>query len=124
MKLNNRAYEHAQKLVEDGKVVLDERDDWSEHQPSAEDENRYIEEHGIRAYARWYLGIDEDQPEDNKGRYKFPYGDFENVHRCGVLSAESRAGQYKHFDIERAAAHLHGMLDALMTAPQGSANRG
>jgi hypothetical protein len=28
-----------------------------------------------------------------------------------VLSAESRAGQYKYFDIERAAAHLHGMID-------------
>jgi hypothetical protein len=28
--------------------------------------------------------------------------------------AESRAGQCKHFDIERAAAHLHGMLGALM----------
>jgi hypothetical protein len=40
------------------------------------------------------------------------YGDFENVHRCGVLNAESRAGQYKHFDIENAAAHLHGMIDA------------
>ena len=125
MRLNNRAYEHAQKLVADGKVVLDGRDDWSEHQPSAQDENRYIEEHGIHAYARWYLGIEEDQSEDNKGRYKFPYGDFENVHRCGVLSAESRAGQYKHFAIERAAAHLHGMLDARMTAaPQGSADRG
>ena len=24
---------------------------------------------------------------------EFPYGDFENVHRCGVLSAESRAIQ-------------------------------
>src|SRR3981189_3255840 len=42
----------------------------------------------------------------------FPYGDFKNVHRCGVLSAESRAGQYKHFDIENAPAHLHGMIDA------------
>jgi hypothetical protein len=30
-----------------------------------------------------------------------------------VLAAESRAGQYKHFDIEKAAAHLHGMIDAL-----------
>jgi hypothetical protein len=30
-----------------------------------------------------------------------------------VLSAESRAGQYKHFDIERAAAHLHGMIEEL-----------
>jgi hypothetical protein len=29
-----------------------------------------------------------------------------------VLTAESRAGQYKHYDIENAAAHLHGMIDA------------
>jgi hypothetical protein len=28
------------------------------------------------------------------------------------LSAERRVGQYKHFDIENAAAHLHGMIDA------------
>jgi hypothetical protein len=114
MKLNERAYEHAQRLIADRKVVLDQRDDWSEHQPRAADENRFIQEHGINEYARWYLGINEDEPPENKGRYKFPYGDFESVHRCGVLTAESRAGQYKHFDIERAAAHLHGMLEALM----------
>ena len=113
MKLNERAYEHARRLVADRKVVLDDRDDWSEHQPSTQDENRFIEEHGIDEYARWYLGVDEEQPSTNKGRYKFPYGDFEAVHRCGVLAAESRAGQYKHFDIERAAADLHGMLEAL-----------
>ncbi|MGZ6689984.1 MAG: hypothetical protein ACXVHQ_21105 [Solirubrobacteraceae bacterium] len=116
MKLNERAYAHAQKLIEDRRVVLVQRDDWSEHQPSAQDENRYIEEHGIAEYARWYLGIDETQDKDSKVRYKFPYGDFENVHRCGVLAAESRAGQYKYFDIENAAAHLHGMLEALMRA--------
>jgi hypothetical protein len=114
MKLNERAYEHAQRLVADGKVVLDGRDDWSEHQPSAQDENRFIKEHGIDQYARWHLGVNEEQPKENKGRYRFPYGDFGAVHRCGVLSAESRAGQYKHFDIERAAAHLHGMLEILM----------
>ena len=47
-------------------------------------------------------------------RYKFPYGDFNNVHRCAVLAAEARAGRYKHADIELAAAHLHGMLEELM----------
>jgi hypothetical protein len=116
VRLNARAYEHAQRLVGDRKVVLDQRDDWSEHQPSAAQENAYIREHGIDAYARWHLGVDESQSKDNKGRYRFPYGDFENVHRCGILAAESRAGQYKHHDVERAAAHLHGMLEALMRA--------
>lgn len=66
---------------------------------------------GIKDYGKWYLGVDTDENEDTKGRYKFPYSDFTQVHRCGVLSAESRAGQYRHFDIEKGAAHLHGMID-------------
>ena len=40
------------------------------------------------------------------------YGDFEKVHRCGVLAAESRAGQYKHDDIEHAAAQLIEMVSS------------
>jgi hypothetical protein len=38
--------DHAKKLVAEGNAVLDERDDWSEHQPSAAAENAYIEAHG------------------------------------------------------------------------------
>jgi hypothetical protein len=113
MELNRRAFAHAKQLIEEGKAVIDERDDWSEHQPSASDENAFLEKHGFAAYGKWYLGIDKDRPEDTKGRYGFPYGDFQRIHRCGVLTIESRAGQYKHLDIERAAAHLHGMIDAL-----------
>jgi hypothetical protein len=109
--LNRRAFEHAKELVEEGKFVHDERDAWSEHQPTARKENEFIERHGFGEYAKWYLGINEQASENTKGRYEFPYGDFEKVHRCGVLTIESRAGQYKHFDIENAAAELHGMID-------------
>jgi hypothetical protein len=116
VKLNQTAYRHARQLIDHGKVVLDERDDWSEHQPTAQQENEFIEAHGFREYKKWYLGIDTEEPEDTKAHYKFPYGDFEKVHRCGVISAESRAGQYKHFDVERAAHRLHEMMDALIRA--------
>ena len=112
VKLNKQAFEHAKQLITAGHVVCDDRDAWSEHRPSAEKENDFIRQHGFAEYAKWYLGIDEDKAEDTKGRYEFPYGDFQDVHRCGVLSAESRAGQYKHSDIENAAAHLHGMMEA------------
>ncbi len=114
VRLNEKAFDHAKSLVDAGRYVLDDRDAWSEHQPTAARENEYIERHGFSEYGRWYLGIDDEHDENTKGRYKFPYGDFTRVHRCGVLSAESRAGQRKYFDIERAAAHLHGMLDARM----------
>jgi hypothetical protein len=113
VKLNQRAYNHAKQLVKERHAVIDDRDAWSEHRPSAQQENEYLREHGFGEYGRWYLGIDTETAEDRKGRYKFPYGDFRDVHRCGVLAAESRAGQRDYDDIESAAAHLHGMLEAL-----------
>jgi hypothetical protein len=114
IKLNENAFEHAKRLIREEAAVLDDRDAWSEHRPSAGDENAFLERYGFREYRKWYLAIDtEVEDEESKGRYKFPYGDFAKVHRCGVLTAESRAGQYKYFEIEVAAAHLHGMLDEL-----------
>jgi len=110
--IHRRAFEHAKTLINEGKFAYDERDAWSEHQPSAQQESEFIRLHGFAEYGKWYLGINDEKPEDTKGHYEFPYGDFKNVHRCALLSAESRAGQYKHYDIENAAAHLHGMLDA------------
>jgi hypothetical protein len=112
VKLNEKAYDHAKHLIEQGKFVHDERDAWSEHQPSAEEENRFLEEQGFAEYGRWYLGVDDEHDVETKGHYKFPYGDFEKVHRCGVLAAESRAAQRNYSDIETACAHLHGMLEA------------
>jgi hypothetical protein len=111
VKLSRSAYSNARALIEDGKVVVDERDDWSEHQPSADDENRFLEKHGWAEYAKWYLGVDDEENEETKGRYKFPYGDFAKVHRCGLLAAESRAGQYDYTDIRDAAARLLELID-------------
>ena len=111
MKLNERGFEHAKALIIDGRFVHDDRDAWSDHQPSAADENRFIEDHGIQEFGRWYLGVDEDAGEDTKGHYKFPYGDFRRVHRCGVISAESRAAQNDYDDITKAVEELHELLD-------------
>jgi hypothetical protein len=110
-KLNKHSFEFAQDQIKNGKVVLDQRDDWSKHQPSAGQENEFIEAHGWDEYANWHLGLDDEASEHTKARYKYPYGDFTKVHRCGVLSAESRAGRNKHSDIEDAAIRLRDMMD-------------
>jgi hypothetical protein len=111
-RLNETALRHARSLVRDGKVVRDERDDWSEHAPSADDENRFIEKEGWTAFRHWHLGIDDDENGETKGAYSFPYGDFAKVHRCGVISLESRAGQYGHDEIRDAARKLLELIDA------------
>jgi hypothetical protein len=112
LKLNEAGFDHAKKLVNEDNFVNDQRDAWSDDQPSPAEENEFIEANGFPEYSKWHLGIDDAEPENTKKRYSFPYGDFLDVHRCAIISAESRAGQYKHLDIERAAAHLLGMIDA------------
>jgi hypothetical protein len=117
VQLNRRGVSHARTCISEARVVRDARDAWSEHQPSTKEENAFLASHGFRDYAKWHLGVDDQQPEDAKRRYKFPYGDFKKVHRCAVLSAESRAGQYKYFDIEAAAAKLHSLIDGVKEHP-------
>jgi hypothetical protein len=111
-KLNHRALGHARSLIGDGKAVHDSRDDWSEHAPSAQEENDFIERHGWDEYALWHLGVDTDASEHTKQRYSFPYGDFAKVHRCAVISLESRASQNDHDDIRDATKELLEKLDA------------
>jgi hypothetical protein len=49
VKLNQPGYDHAKRLIGEGRVVLDDRDAWSEHQPSAAAENAFIEANGYAA---------------------------------------------------------------------------
>jgi len=111
VELNRPALTQARRMVAEGKTTHDERDDWSEHAPSAEDENAFIDKHGYGDYGHWHLGIDTSKPEGTKGRYSFPYGDFTRVHRCAVISLESRAGQYDHPEIEKATRNLLELID-------------
>jgi hypothetical protein len=109
MKVNPEAVKHAKRLIEDGKYVTDT--DWSESQPSAQDENKLLEKHNWSDYSQWFLGLDTDENEDTKGRYKFPYGDFKQVHRDGVIAAKQRAAQNDYAEIEKAADQLLDMID-------------
>ena len=110
VRLNKNAFNHAKKLIEEGLCVADQRKKWNEDIPSAHQENEFINQYGFTEYGKWYLGVDDDKPEDTKERYHFPYGDFKKVHRCGLISAESRAGQYKHFEIENGVKQLLDLI--------------
>lgn len=111
VKLNESALTFARSLVKDGKVVRDQRDDWSEDAPSTDDENSFIDKHSLGEFAKWHLGIDIDKSEGTKGRYSFPFGDFSKVHRCAVISLESRAAQNDHDDIATATKNLLKLID-------------
>jgi hypothetical protein len=110
-KLNKDALSHAKKLIKDGAIAEDRRDDWSEHAPSTADENKFIEEHGMSEYGKWHLGLEAGEDAENKGTYKFPIRDFRNVHRGAVIAAKVRAAQYDHDEVRSAADELLELID-------------
>lgn len=111
-RLNKKALAHAKELIKGGHVQRDERDDWSEHAPSTGQENTFIDKHGFAEFALWHLGLDRDASEGTKGSVTFPFGDFKKIHRCAVISLESRAAQHNHNDIAKAAKELLEQIDA------------
>ena len=112
IELNEPALRHARALIRDGKVVRDERDAWSEAAPTADEENAFIEQKGWTEYSHWHLGVDKSENRETKGAYSFPFGDFRKVHRSGVISGESRAGQYDHTEIADALKALLQLIDS------------
>ena len=111
VKLNHGAYEHAKRLIEDGKFIDDERDAWAEHHSSTRAENEFIENNGFFEYSKWFLAVNDRYRYESRRHYEFPYGDFENVHRCGIIAVQRRAGQDNYFDVENAAADLLAVID-------------
>ena len=112
IELNQPALRHLRALVRDGKVVRDERDDWSHAAPTADEENDFIEREGWTEFSHWHLGVDRSENQESKQAYSFPIGDFVKVHRSGVISAESRAGQHDHYEIRDALRSLLELIDA------------
>jgi hypothetical protein len=108
-RLNRRAVTHARRLIDAGKVVEDS--DWGVSQPRADDENGYLEKHAWPDYAQWHLGLTEGAADGTKARYAFVYGDFERLHRTGLIACVYRASEWKHKQVELAAHRLLQRLD-------------
>ena len=107
--INDAAVAHVKDLIEARQYVLDS--DWGEVQPSADDENAYLENHSWDEYARWHLGLTEGATDESKARYAFVAGDLRRVHRSALIACVYRASEWRHKEIELAAHDLLQLLD-------------
>jgi hypothetical protein len=107
--LNERAVKHARDLIAKHQYVLEST--WGDVQPSAEDENAYLETHSWEEFADWHLGLTEGATDETKARYGFVYGDLRRVHRMGLIACQYRAAEWSHKEIELAAHDLLQFLD-------------
>lgn len=107
--LNNAAVDRARELIDARQYVLDS--DWGDVQPSADDENAYLETHSWAEFANWHLGLTVGASDETKARHGFVYGDLRRVHRSALLACVYRAGEWHHKDVELAAHELLQHLD-------------
>ena len=104
------AVAHVRRLIDARQYVLDS--DWGDSQPSADDENAYLESHSWDDFARWHLGLTEGANDGTKARYAFVCGDLRRVHRSGLIACVYRAAEWRHKEVELAAHELLQHLDA------------
>jgi hypothetical protein len=98
-------------MIEARQYVLDS--EWGDSQPTADDENAYLENHDWDEYSGWHLGLTDGATDGTKGRYAFVFGDFRRLHRMGLIACRYRAAQWRHKEIELAAHDLLQDLDAV-----------
>ncbi len=108
--VNEEAVAQCRRLIEARRYVL--RSTWGEVQPTAEDENRFLERHSWDDYASWHLGLTVGANDETKARYGFVYGDFRRVHRTALIACVYRAAEWNHKEVELAAHDLLQYLDA------------
>ena len=108
--VNEAGVAHARELIAARRYVL--RSEWGRVQPSAEDENAFLESHSWEDYAAWHLALTDGATDETKGRYAFVYGDFRRVHRSALIACVYRAAEWRHKEIELAAHELLQLLDA------------
>ncbi len=107
--VNEQAVARARQLIDSHQYVLDSV--WADVQPSADDENAFLESHSWKEYAEWHLGLTDGANDETKARYGFVYGDFRRVHRMGLVACQYRAAEWRHKDVELAAHELLQRLD-------------
>jgi len=108
--VNRDAIEFAHRMIDRRQYVL--RSDWGEAQPSADDQNRYLERHSWDDYAAWHLGLTAGATDGTKSRYAFVLGDLRRIHRSAIIACVFRAAEWRHKGIELAAHDLLQALDA------------
>ena len=108
--LNDAGYEKAAALIDGRQYVLRSR--WTDVQPTAEEENAFLEAHSWAEYGQWHLALTEGATDETKGRFAFVFGDFRRLHRMGLIACRYRAAEWEHKEIELAAHDLLQRLDA------------
>ena len=91
------------------------RSNWSEAQPTADDENAFLESHSWDEYAEWHLALTDGATDHTKAATGSSTATSAGSTAPGSSPAVYRAAEWNHKEIELAAHDLLQRLDASRT---------
>lgn len=110
--LNKKAFEFAKEMIHQGKYSDKRgRADAAHAKPTDTLETEFLKTHSWEEFGHWYLGVHNDRPQNNRMRYEFPIGDFQEVHRSDLLEVQKKAHTLNYDDIAQGAQALIDLID-------------
>jgi len=107
--VNEPGVAKARAMIDSRQYVL--KSSWGDVQPSADDENAFLDSHTWDEYGAWHLAVTCGANEETKARYAFVFGDFRRLHRMALIACQYRAAEWHHKEIELAAHDLLQHID-------------
>ena len=108
-RVNKRGVAKARELIDARRYRV--RSQWADVQPSAAEQNAFLATHSWHEYASWHLALTDGPSDESKARYAFVFGDFQRLHRIGLIACYYRAAEWEHTDVMVAAHKLLLYLD-------------
>ena len=108
-RVNRRGVAKARALIDARRYRV--RSQWADVQPRAAEQNAFIKSHGWDEYASWHLALTDGPADETKARYAFVFGDFQRLHRMGLIACYYRAAEWEHTEVMLAAHKLLVYLD-------------
>lgn len=110
--LNKKALDFAKEMIRQGKFSDKRgRADVVHSIPTSSLEDEFLKIHSWEDFGHWYLGVHHDRPENNRARYEFPIGDFQEIHRSDLLEVQKNAHYLNFNDIANGAKELVELID-------------
>ena len=112
-RVNNAGVAYAKDLIASRHYIVRSR--WTDVQPSASDQNEYLQSHSWAEYGRWHLAINDKAGEETKSRFAFGFGDFRRIHRSAIIACYFRAAEWDHKEVEGSSSTAAGVRPSTQT---------
>ncbi len=108
--LNKAAVDRAKYLIKAGEIESFDSN-WEAEKPTPSEVERFIDVHDMSEYGEWFLGKNDQFPDNVKQHYEYPHGDLKEVQRSALVHTIAQAEKKGHKEIVKAAKELLELVD-------------